>query len=394
MGLRKDANAVIARLITALNYDFDRWIDSDEIAEAMLHDPEGSALVRTSKQTSKFNDLRATAINMVAWWSQEYTTGENPFRSQFQRSTTQPYRYWARELGEPLDNGNTKTFILTWNPKKGGIEEDERRELIRVTATDPGQDLIWSTGGRKGGIVPGDRFFMFRLSTQRGIVASGTFTTGIELVDRRYHAEWGPCRAGISVDRWVSESQRLTDEDLLHSIPEVTWKRLQASGVAVKSPAAARKLHALWEKHLADGGNRFRYPEEEEPQKHREGFIQRVTVNRYERSPKARSQCIDHFGPTCSVCGFDFGAEYGEIGNGYIHVHHLVDISTVKSSYQIDPLKDLRPVCANCHAMLHTERPAMSIERLRRIIKNRLQPEALIRSTSRAKTRQIKRQSD
>jgi 5-methylcytosine-specific restriction protein A len=368
MGRRNETNAVIARLITALNYDYSRWIDSDEIAEALVNDPEGSVFVKEAKRTSKFKDLRATSINMVAWWSQQYTTRENPFRSQFKRSTTQPYRYWARELGDAPNDGNARTFILTWNPKKGGIDDDEKQELVRLTTTEPGHELIWSTGGRKGGIVPGDRFFMFRTSTQRGIVASGTFTSGVELVDRRFHSEWGPYRADISVDRWLSESQRLTDEELIRKIPGVTWKRLQASGVEVKSRADERRLRTLWEKHLADGGNKFRYPEEEEPRKHREGLVERVTVNRYERSPKARSQCIDHYGTACSVCDFDFGDEYGDIGNGYIHVHHLVDISTVKSSYQIDPIKDLRPVCANCHAMLHTERPAMSIEKLRRII--------------------------
>lgn len=57
---------------------------------------------------------------------------------------------------------------------------------------------------------------------------------------------------------------------------------------------------------------------------------------------------------------------YGDIGEEYIHVHHLVDISTLGEGYEIDPKKDLRPVCANCHSMLHTERPAMSIAALKK----------------------------
>jgi 5-methylcytosine-specific restriction protein A len=70
------------------------------------------------------------------------------------------------------------------------------------------------------------------------------------------------------------------------------------------------------------------------------------------------------------VCGFDFEKSYGEIGKGFIHVHHKVDIATIGKSYQVDPINDLIPVCPNCHAMLHTEKPAMDIETLRQIIQD------------------------
>lgn len=100
-----------------------------------------------------------------------------------------------------------------------------------------------------------------------------------------------------------------------------------------------------------------------------EGALQRITVNRYERDPVARQKCIEHYGMVCVVCGFDFEKRYGAIGAGFIHVHHLVDIASIGGRYQIDPVRDLRPVCPNCHAMLHQERPAMSIDILKRKIK-------------------------
>ena len=56
-------------------------------------------------------------------------------------------------------------------------------------------------------------------------------------------------------------------------------------------------------------------------------------------------------------CGFDFEREYGKIGEGFIHVHHIVSVASVGKEYKIDPVKDLRPVCANCHAMLHRKSP-------------------------------------
>lgn len=77
---------------------------------------------------------------------------------------------------------------------------------------------------------------------------------------------------------------------------------------------------------------------------------------------------LDHYGATCVVCGFNFAAIYGEIGNGFIHVHHLKDLATVGGEYEVDPIQDLRPVCPNCHAMLHVETPAMSVERLSEIV--------------------------
>ena len=32
---------------------------------------------------------------------------------------------------------------------------------------------------------------------------------------------------------------------------------------------------------------------------------------------------------------------------------------------EVDPVKDLRPVCPNCHAMLHKQTPALNIEKLK-----------------------------
>ena len=96
-----------------------------------------------------------------------------------------------------------------------------------------------------------------------------------------------------------------------------------------------------------------------------EGALLRITVNRYERDPVARQKCIDHYGTACVACGFDFEKRYGAIGARFIHVHHLVDIASIGGRYQVDPVKDLRPVCPNCHAMLHQERSSMSIENLK-----------------------------
>ena len=95
-----------------------------------------------------------------------------------------------------------------------------------------------------------------------------------------------------------------------------------------------------------------------------EGATKRVVVNAYERDPKARRQCLLHHGFSCVVCGFNFADNFGEIGNEFIHVHHLKAISKTKEAHTVDPQKDLRPVCPNCHAMLHRSEPPFTIEEL------------------------------
>lgn len=113
-----------------------------------------------------------------------------------------------------------------------------------------------------------------------------------------------------------------------------------------------------------------RIPEEVPAQaKYIEGASREITVNAYERNGKARAACLAHSGYTCIVCNFDFESVYGEIGKNYIHVHHVVPISEIKKEYSLDPIKDLVPVCPNCHAMIHRTEPALTTEALKKQIK-------------------------
>lgn len=99
-----------------------------------------------------------------------------------------------------------------------------------------------------------------------------------------------------------------------------------------------------------------------------EGIKRTVIINSYERNPKARQLCVEYWGLSCSVCGIDFEKVYGEIGKEFIHVHHLIPVSQIGDLYQIDPIKDLRPVCPNCHSMLHKRKPPLKIEELKKMM--------------------------
>ncbi|QQK62077.1 hypothetical protein FJD32_000340 [Shewanella sp. LC6] len=100
-----------------------------------------------------------------------------------------------------------------------------------------------------------------------------------------------------------------------------------------------------------------------------EGAVKTIELTVHERDPAARRACIAHFGSICQICDFDFERTYGELGRGFIHVHHRVDLALADDVREVNPITDLLPVCPNCHAMLHTETPAMSPEHLKALIK-------------------------
>jgi 5-methylcytosine-specific restriction protein A len=87
----------------------------------------------------------------------------------------------------------------------------------------------------------------------------------------------------------------------------------------------------------------------------KEGARGRVTANRYERDPRARQACLESYGSTCFVCGFDYGLMYGSLGAGFIFVHHRVPVAirAQQGEYELDPVRDLVPICGNCHAIVH-----------------------------------------
>jgi predicted HNH restriction endonuclease len=119
---------------------------------------------------------------------------------------------------------------------------------------------------------------------------------------------------------------------------------------------------------LREGSSRadreeFRFPEElPHGVVFSEGSVRRVEVNRYERDPQARLECIATHGTSCCICGLSFGVVYGPEAEGYIHVHHVRPLSEIGEDYIVDPVEDLRPVCPNCHAVLHLGGRCRTIE--------------------------------
>ena len=99
-----------------------------------------------------------------------------------------------------------------------------------------------------------------------------------------------------------------------------------------------------------------------------EGMLSREEFNRYERNRLNREACIAIKGTTCLVCGFNFADAFGDLGEGFIHVHHVVPVSQMGEGYVVDPSRDLVPVCANCHSMMHRTNPPLGVDELREIL--------------------------
>lgn len=69
----------------------------------------------------------------------------------------------------------------------------------------------------------------------------------------------------------------------------------------------------------------------------------------------------------CEVCGFSFEKKYGPIGKKYIIAHHL---KLIAAGSRKTLLKDIALLCANCHAMIHTKNPPISVDDLRDSLKS------------------------
>ena len=111
--------------------------------------------------------------------------------------------------------------------------------------------------------------------------------------------------------------------------------------------------------------------EHEESAGQSEGRRKEYYTTKYERSSKNRDAAIRIHGTKCMVCGFDFEEKYGQLGKGYIEVHHIKPLSELDEEVIINPQSDLICVCSNCHKMLHRFKSyIVSVEELRQIVED------------------------
>lgn len=98
-----------------------------------------------------------------------------------------------------------------------------------------------------------------------------------------------------------------------------------------------------------------------------EGRLVESNYQRRIRSAENRKMAIEKHGKKCFVCGFNFEQTYGELGKDFIEIHHLIPLCETTEEILINPEKDLIPLCANCHRMIHRLGTEMSLDELKSI---------------------------
>lgn len=240
-------------------------------------------------------------------------------------------------------------IILGWNPDRRN-HWNYAAVMEQVTAT--GMCLTpWRVARDRDIPAGADAWLLLQGHHGPALIGHGVVVSG--------QPEPGPAphdaRADESVyvqaafDALLPLGDEISPDVLREAAPGVPWDSADASGLAV-APAEESNIRALWGTFGPAPGPD---PTQPVPGTYPQDAVTRVEVNRYERDSEARRACIAHHGVSCAACGFSFEATYGDIGKGFIHLHHVVPVSHLGSGYQLDPLTDLVPLCANCHAMAH-----------------------------------------
>src|SRR5580765_6817525 len=250
------------------------------------------------------------------------------------------------------------SFLYAWNPKKWDWYDIDH--AIDCVIQNERYDTDWSCLSSKM-VRIGDRFCFKRLGEEpKGIIGCGYISSKAFPM---FH--WDPVKASEGKKISITELffKALAKEPIIKlgylkkRYPTYNWTP-QGSGFSLPD-SIADDLFAI-----IQGNESFSFDENDERQvlKYSEGKPKKITTWTYDRSTEARNACVDHYGPICNVCGFQFSTRYGNWGENYIEVHHVNPIADIKKEYKIDPVKDLRPVCSNCHKMLHRRKPPISIQ--------------------------------
>jgi 5-methylcytosine-specific restriction protein A len=271
------------------------------------------------------------------------------------------------------------TFLLTWNPLKWHWQDlDTLSKAIREGQT---ASRRWSCGNSKR-IKRGDRLFMIALGASTEI-EKGIFASGIALRDSFSEPHWDKEKRlqGVTSQYTIVLFDTLFNpfeevglpRELLNYPPfdNVNWST-QSSGISIPENVA-QHLEAMWlpiAKSANDSHDLNDFVQGDE--NYFEGTAYQLTLTRYERNKQARLVCLQHYGTVCLICGFDFEEKYGELGAGFIHVHHITPLSEINAEYAVDPIRDLKPVCPNCHAMIHRRTPPFKIDEIKSMLSKKL----------------------
>ncbi len=124
---------------------------------------------------------------------------------------------------------------------------------------------------------------------------------------------------------------------------------------------------------LIEAANLPEVEEEEEDIVGREGnILTRMHVYR-ERDRTFARKVREHYRRLgngkliCEVCGLDPAIIYGPSGDRSIEGHHTVPIEELQPDSETT-VDEMAMVCANCHRVIHSKKPCLSIDEVRQLI--------------------------
>lgn len=356
MKSKRLSDSTILKYSGAINGVLSEWaLTAGIITDSIPSISDSSQFEHVANSISKlpvFLDRNATGHTMYSNALKKY--------GQFLQENTNP-----GSKSVPSTIAQPKTYLFTWNPDKWEWV-DLPQAVFEANAEGHFVDK-WSCSNRN--MTIGDRAFLIRL----GVHPKGIMGSGVIISDPYENIHWDSKKAA------KGEKTHYVDIlfDVLSDLPVLTGDELtsnikgkfkwfsQSSGIEIRGEIA-KQLDELWSQAT---GTVFTTVEREDiPRVRTEGTKKSRLVTVYERNSEARDECLKHHGRTCQVCEFIFEKQYGKIGEKFIHVHHKVPVSAIGQAYKINPVKDLAPVCPNCHAMLHKKTPPYQIEELKAIM--------------------------
>lgn len=208
----------------------------------------------------------------------------------------------------------------------------------------------WDVGPNRNIQPETEAWLMFQGSSDAGtgLIGHGVVVSQA-LDDEQLPADSGERFAAVVFDALLPLGEQIRPDVLIEAVPGIPWADAFHRPVVSVPPSAEPGLRQLW----LDRGPEATEPHELVPGTYPLNAVSSIVVNRYERDPFARRVCLAFHGTKCAVCGFSFEASYGDVGEGFMHVHHTVPASLLGGGYELDPVADLVPLCANCHAMAH-----------------------------------------
>ncbi len=176
-----------------------------------------------------------------------------------------------------------------------------------------------------------------------------------------------PAVIQVAFDALLPLGDHLPARTVEEALPDIGWEDGPTAGIGLQ-PHQEAALREVWMRLGPPPGPE---PAHLVPGTYPESAVARVAVNRFEHDPEARRACIAHRGTSCAACGFSFEQAYGDAGADFIQVHHVVPADRLAGGYALDPLTDLVPLCANCHAMAHRAAGSpRSVAELRQLLGN------------------------